>query len=143
MVEHWWGDSNFIYLVLMVIFAGMSWAMLRRNRWFYIVLVSFMLTVVAYYWFFFRLFQIRYIYYALPLFCVVFAYGLIATINVQRLCTRFPLRPIVMVTSLVLGYFIFNPIYFTETLETYDPKYNRFFFIYQIGTFQKGQCGGF
>ncbi|MBK8444664.1 MAG: hypothetical protein IPL35_15210 [Sphingobacteriales bacterium] len=68
LVEHWWGDSNFIYLVLMVIFAGMSWAMLRRNRWFYIVLASFMLTVVAYYWFFFRLFQIRYIYYALPLF---------------------------------------------------------------------------
>ncbi|MBK8444665.1 MAG: hypothetical protein IPL35_15215 [Sphingobacteriales bacterium] len=51
--------------------------------------------------------------------------------------TRFPLRPIVMVTSLVLGYFIFNPIYFTETLETYDPKYNRFFSSTKLVHFKK------
>lgn len=98
---HWWSDFNHKYIVILCITTGFIFALKEKNKNYFLCFLIFFLTLFSYVFFFKRYMNHRYIFYILPFFIILIAYGIYYLFKIKGYISNKILRYI-YIFSLVL-----------------------------------------
>jgi len=107
---HWWTKAiAFKYTPYFFLFCGMLLSIVKKQKMYFVYLLSFCLMLFGYQYFLARYFAPKYIIYLMPLFVVCIAYGVEAVIQLIVASFNLPRNHTVYAGLLGLCMFVFNP----------------------------------
>jgi hypothetical protein len=114
-VMQWWYNSNFIYISYFFLGLGLIYALIKGNRWYFLLLFVFVSFLIFFIVFFDRYMRPRYIYHAFPFFVVIVASGVYSLISFVKMYFKKYMKVIYLT---FLSLFLFFSFDFRNTLYT-------------------------
>lgn len=134
---HWWSGFNFLYIEVFYIITGVVFAIKEKNKNYLLLFLTFILTLLGYIFFFKRYPNDRYIFYILPFFIILIAYGVYYLFKIRKHITNKLLCCLYVIFLVIFIFLSFSNFSMIKSLCRQSPDYLEDIFLSLENEIQK------